>query len=104
MSILFSSAIKEKKGVSLLHNNNYAAAASNNGKVYLWNNQDGSLILSEEFTEALEDIVFSQDNTKLWAISGYIEIIEFDIQNKKRNSFFLMKNGLLLIHGMHINI
>lgn len=67
----------------------YAAAACNDGKIYIWDILLGKMIFEKEIMEAPEDITFTKDATQLWVISGYNCLKAIDLNSKSIKSIYV---------------
>ena len=75
-------------GVTISDNKQYAAAACDNGIIYIWDIPHGEILFEKEIMIAPMDVAFSKDNKSLWVISGYNGISTIDIESKGTNDIY----------------
>lgn len=67
----------------------YAAAACDNGRIYIWDILSGKTVFEKEIMDAPEDVAFTKDATQLWVISGYNCVKSIDLNSKSVKSIFV---------------
>lgn len=75
------------KGVNI--SSKYAAAACDNGRIYIWDIFLGKMIFEKEIMEAPEDIAFTKDETQMWVISGYNCVKAINLNSKSVKSLYI---------------
>ena len=68
--------------------NRYAAAACDDGKVYLWDIFSGERIYAKEILDAPEDVAITKDEKQLWVVSGYNCVKAIEIGRKQVKSIY----------------
>lgn len=67
----------------------YAAAACDDGRIYIWDILSGENIFEKEIMDAPEDVAFLKNETQLWVISGYNCIKTIDLNSKTVKTIFV---------------
>ncbi len=75
-------------GVAISSNKKYAAAACNNGYVYIWDISSGEMVFGKEIMSAPEDVAFAKDGKTLWVVSGYNCIMTIIAESGKTNEVY----------------